>query len=67
MEQRTPADKLADLMIQEWISAYSDNGDIWAKAADRLKQAKLQEAQNIIDQAFVIARERWELMHHAGS
>jgi hypothetical protein len=67
MEQRSEAEKLADLVIQEWISAYSDNGAIWQKAFDQLKAAKEQEAQAVIDEALQIARHRWELMHHAGS
>ena len=67
MGQRSEAEKLADLIIQEWISAYSDNGAIWATAAERLRKAKEVEAQQVIDEALKIARHRWELMHHAGS
>jgi 2-oxo-4-hydroxy-4-carboxy--5-ureidoimidazoline (OHCU) decarboxylase len=67
MGQRSEAEKLADLMVQEWISAYSDNGAIWATAAERLRKAKEAEAQQVIDEALKIARDRWELMHHAGS
>lgn len=67
MEQRSEAEKLADLVIQEWISAYSDNGAIWTKAAEQLRKAKEAEAQELIDEALQIARDRWELMHHAGS
>ena len=67
MGQRSEAEKLADLIVQEWISAYSDNGAIWATAAERLRKAKEAEAQQVIDEALQIARDRWELMHHAGS
>ena len=67
MGQRSKAEKLADLIIQEWISSYSDNGAIWATAADELRKAKEAEAQQVIDEALQIARDRWELMHHAGS
>jgi hypothetical protein len=67
MGQRSEAEKLADLIIQEWISSYSDNGAIWATAADELRKAKEAEAQQVIDEALQIARDRWELMHHAGS
>ena len=67
MGQRSEAEKLADLIIQEWISAYSDNGAIWTKHAERLRKAKEAEAQQVIDEALQIARHRWELMHHAGS
>ena len=67
MGQRSEAEKLADLIVQEWISAYSDNGAIWATAADELRKAKEAEAQQVIDEALQIARDRWELMHHAGT
>lgn len=67
MEQRSEAEKLADLVIQEWISAYSDNGAIWQKAFDELKAAKEREAQEVIDEAMKIAYDRWNRMHHAGS
>ena len=67
MEHSKEASELADLFIQEWISAYSDNGAIWTKAADRLRKAKAEEAQKVIDEALKIARDRWELMHHAGT
>ena len=67
MEHSQEAARLADLFIQEWISAYSDNGAIWSKAADQLRKAKEAEAQQVIDEALQIARDRWELMHRAGS
>jgi len=67
MEQRSEAEKLADLVIQEWISAYSDNGSIWQKAFDELKRAKQQEAQAVIDEAMQIAYDRWNRMHNVGS
>jgi len=67
MEQRSEAEKLADLIVQEWISAYSDNGAIWQKAYDQLVAAKQREAQMVIDEAMEIARARWNRMHDAGS
>ena len=67
MEHSQEAARLADLFIQEWISAYSDNGAIWTNAADELRKAREAEAQQVIDEALKIARDRWELMHHAGT
>ena len=67
MEQRSEAEKLADLIMQEWISAYSDNGAIWQKAFDELQAAKQREAQAVIDEALQIAYDRWNRMHDAGS
>jgi len=67
MVQRSEAEKLADLMVEEWIAAYSDNGAIWQSAWEQLKAAKLREAQAVIDEALEIARARWDRMHNAGS
>jgi hypothetical protein len=67
MEQRSEAEKLADLIIEEWISAYSDNGAIWQKAYDRFQAAKQREAQAVIDEALQIAYDRWNRMHNVES
>jgi len=57
------AHKLADLIIAEWISAYSDNGSIWSSAENELRKAKEVAGQAIIDEAVELARARWERMH----
>lgn len=67
MEQRSEAERLADLIMQEWLAAYSDNGAIWQKAFDELKAAKQREAQAVIDEALAIAYDRWNRMHNVGS
>lgn len=67
MEQRSEAEKLADLIMQEWLAAYSDNGAIWQKAFEELKAAKQREAQAVIDEALAIAYDRWNRMHNVGS
>ena len=57
------AHKLADLIIAEWISAYSDNGSIWSSADNELRKAKELAGQEIVDEAVELARARWEKMH----
>lgn len=57
------AHKLADLIIAEWISAYSDNGSIWSSADNELRKAKELAGQAIIDEAVELARARWDRMH----
>jgi hypothetical protein len=57
------AHKLADLIIAEWISAYSDNGSIWSSADRELEKAKEVAGQAIIDEAVELARARWDRMH----
>lgn len=57
------AHRLADLMMQEWISAYSDNGWIWQRDYEALDIAKSEASDEIIQEAFQIARARWEKMY----
>ena len=57
------AHKLADLIIAEWISAYSDNGSIWSSADRELQKAKEVAGQAIVDEAVELARARWDRMH----
>ena len=57
------AHKLADLMMQEWVSAYSDNGTIWQRDYEALDIAKSEASDEIIQEAFQIARARWDKMH----
>ena len=57
------AHKLADLIIAEWISAYSDNGSIWSSADNELRKAKEVAGQAIVDEAVELARARWDRMH----
>ena len=57
------AQRLADKMIQEWISAYSDNGAIWSSADNELRKAKQLADQEIVDEAVGLAKARWEKMH----
>ena len=57
------AHKLADLIIAEWISAYSDNGSIWSSADRELRKAKEVAGQAIVDEAVELARARWDRMH----
>jgi hypothetical protein len=54
---------LADLIIAEWISAYSDNGAIWSSADNELRKAKEIAGDEIVDEAVGLARARWEKMH----
>jgi hypothetical protein len=57
------AHRLADKIMAEWISAYSDNGAIWQSAYDELQHAKQREAEEIYQEALGIARSRWEKMY----
>jgi hypothetical protein len=58
------AHKLADKIMAEWISAYSDNGAIWQTAYDELQRAKANEAEAIYREAVEIAQKRWRVIHN---
>jgi len=58
------AHRLADKIMAEWISAYSDNGAIWQTAYDELQAAKKRETEEIYNEAVEIAQRRWRVMHN---
>jgi len=58
------AHKLADLMMQEWISAYSDDGSLWDRDYEALQAAKRGAAEDIIREAYEMANARWKKMHN---
>jgi hypothetical protein len=57
------AHKLADLMIQEWISAYSDDGRLWEQDYDALQVIKSNVGDEIVEEAYQLAKARWDKMH----
>jgi|DEB0MinimDraft_4_1074332.scaffolds.fasta_scaffold27115_3 hypothetical protein len=58
------AHKIADLMMQEWLSAYSDNGHLWDRDYGALQLAKKDVSQEVIDEAYQLANARWKKMHN---
>lgn len=58
------AHKLADLMMQEWLSAYSDAAYLWQRDYDALQIAKQDVTQEVVDEAYQLANARWKKMHN---
>jgi len=56
------AHKIADLMIQEWISAYSDNSAIWDSDYEALRIAKQGVTDEVVREAYELANARWKKM-----
>jgi hypothetical protein len=56
------AHKIADLMIQEWISAYSDNGAIWDRDYAALQVLKQEATDEDVAEAYQLAKARWKKM-----
>ena len=50
--------RLADLIVKNWMDAYSDNGAIWRRSQDALDLVKRQVSPELWDRAMVIARRR---------
>jgi hypothetical protein len=57
------AHKIADLMIQEWISAYSDNAAIWDRDYNALQVLKQEAGEDVVAEAYQLAKARWDRMH----
>jgi len=57
------AHKLADLMIQEWVSCYSDNGALWERDYNALQVIKSEAGDEIVEEAYQLAKARWDRMH----
>jgi hypothetical protein len=57
------AHKIADLMIQEWVSAYSDNGSIWERDYNALQVLKQEAGEDVVAEAYQLAKARWDRMH----
>jgi hypothetical protein len=58
------AQQLSHKIIAEWISAYSDNGAIWADSYKALTAGKDDASEEIVSEAYRLARERWKKMHN---
>lgn len=57
------AHKIADLMMQEWLSSYSDSGWVWEKDYNALQVAKRAVSEEIVAEAYEIAKARWAKIH----
>lgn len=57
------AHKIADLMMQEWLSSYSDSGWVWEKDYNALQVAKNAVSEEIVAEAYEIAKARWAKIH----
>jgi hypothetical protein len=56
------AHRLADLIMAEWLDSQSDSGAIWERSHAALKVAKVENPQEVLDEAFEIAHARWKKM-----
>jgi hypothetical protein len=53
---------LADLIVAEWLDSQSDSGNIWKRSYEALQLAKREAGEELIKEAYDIARARMEAM-----
>jgi predicted 2-oxoglutarate/Fe(II)-dependent dioxygenase YbiX len=57
---RSDIERLADAIMAEWLDSQSDSGAIWEKSHRELKVLKSEASEEGIEEAYAIARARWE-------
>ena len=53
---------LADLIMAEWLDSQSDSGNIWKRSYQALELAKRDAGEELIKEAYEIARARMDAM-----
>ena len=52
-------ERLAGLMIAEWSDSQSDSNGAWRESHEALKLAKDSAGEELIAQAYELAKKRW--------
>jgi hypothetical protein len=55
-------EKLADLIMAEWLDSQSDSGAIWRRSWEALQLAKQESGEDLIKKAYEIAYARYEAL-----
>ena len=53
---------LSNLIIEEWLASYSDNGQLWEKARAELVEESKNYSPKVLAEAREIAQARWKKM-----
>ena len=56
-------DRLAALMYQEWTDSQADSDGAWRKSHEALKLAKQSAGEELIAEAYELAKRRWVGWH----
>lgn len=59
-DNKETVERLAQLIFATWIDAMSDDGSIWRKSNEALKLAKAEAGEELINEAYELAKERYE-------
>jgi hypothetical protein len=51
--------RIADLIVEHWSDAYSDNGALWERSRKSLEVVRNNVSAELWDEALVIAHHRW--------
>jgi uncharacterized Zn finger protein len=61
------AQRLADLIMAEWLDSQSDSGAVWERSWLALKVAKSENPEAVFAEAMQIANARWKKMFNVTS
>jgi hypothetical protein len=53
-------ERLAQQIFATWMDSMSDDGSVWRKSNEALKLAKQEAGEELVKQAYELAKERYE-------
>jgi hypothetical protein len=53
-------ERLAQQIFATWMDQMSDDGSVWRKSNEALKLAKQEAGEELVKQAYELAKERYE-------
>jgi hypothetical protein len=53
-------ERLAQQIFATWMDSMSDDGSMWRKSNEALKLAKAEAGEELVKQAYELAKERYE-------
>jgi hypothetical protein len=59
-ENEKTVEQLAQLMYASWIDSQSDSGATWRRSSAALKLAKQEAGEELVEQAYQLAKARYE-------
>lgn len=59
------AQRLARLLMEQWLDAYSDNGSLWLQSKNRYEAAAEGVSEDVQKQAWALAQVMWKKSVHS--
>jgi hypothetical protein len=61
-KQKISAQRLADLIVAEWLDSHIDSGNLWKQSWQALQIAKQDAGEKMIEEAYKLAVSRLDAM-----